>query len=72
MGLSKCASLSNFILSLPEELDVLSLSRLVMIGSVPLLPLSSPCMKSLKLGDQFFIKIYIFVQKKKAYLCDYG
>lgn len=36
-----------------------------MIGSVPLLPLSSPCMKSLKLGDQFFIKIYIFVQKKR-------
>lgn len=65
MGLSKCASLSNFILSLPEELDFLSLSRLVMIGSVPLLPLSSPCMKSLKLGDQFFIKIYIFVQKKR-------
>lgn len=58
--------------SLPEELDFLSLSRLVMIGSVPSLPLSSPCMKSLKLGDQFFIKIYIFVQKKKAYICDYG
>lgn len=36
-----------------------------MIGSVPLLPLSSPYMKSLKLDDQFFIKIYIFVQKKK-------
>lgn len=59
-----CFTLTLYF-SLPEELDFLSLSRLVMIGSVPLQPLSSPCMKSLKLGDQFFIKIYIFVQKKR-------
>lgn len=54
--------------SFPEELDF----------SVPESPChnwvcsfyyhSSPYIKSLKLDDQFFIKIYIFVQKRHTYV----
>lgn len=54
--------------SLPEELDVSVPRSPCHDWSVPLLPLSSPYMKSLKLDDQFFIKIYIFVQKRHTYV----
>lgn len=54
--------------SLPRSFDVSVPRSPCHDWSVPLLPLSSPYMKSLKLDDQFFIKIYIFVQKRHTYV----
>lgn len=62
---------SNFILFFfLEDLDFLFPplpDSFVIIGSFLLLPLS-PQLKSLKYYDQFFIRIYIFVQKWLTYV----
>lgn len=69
IGLNKRVWISNFILFFSWRTwffcPWITLSQL---GLFLLLPLLSPYMKSLKLDDQFFIKIYIFVQKRHTYV----
>lgn len=54
--------------SFPEELDLSVPGSPCHNGSVPFPTALESIYESLQLDDQFFIKIYIFVQKKHTYV----